>query len=231
MRVSKNDMICGLPAPMARQLMRSYFDYRSPGLAADLLGLDLDAAEDQLRSFEAAGYLEQIDKESAVGDQRWVTTVQGNALAQASFGKPIGRATAERHLAQVIERASAYNADSARLLTVKEIAVFGSYLDPEADRLGDLDLAVTVVRRETDGQRYVDDVLDYARASGRRFGVFIEQLMWPARELMLILKNRSPVINITNEDISKLTRKVKIVYMVQDDPFAIQPPQNASIDR
>ena len=231
MRVSKDDMIFGLPAPMARQLMRAYFDYRSPDLAAELLGLDLDAAEDQLRSFEAAGYVQQIDKESAVGDQRWVTTVQGNALAQASFGKPISRATAERHLAQVIKRAATYNADPSHLLTVKEIAVFGSYLDPDADRLGDLDLAVTVVRRETDGERYVDHVLEYARASGRSFGVFIERLMWPARELMLILKNRSPAISITNEDIGKLTHRLKIVYMVHDDPSAIQPPQNALIER
>jgi len=80
----------------------------------------------------------------------------GNALAQASFGKPIIRATAARHLAQVIERARGYNADRGRLLTISQIAVFGSYLDPAAERLGDLDLAVFVVRRDTDGDRYVD---------------------------------------------------------------------------
>src|SRR5258708_31883736 len=92
---------------------------------------------------------------SAVGNQRWITTVQGNALAQASFGRPISRATAERHLVQVIERAVTYNADPSHLLTVKEIAAFGSYLDPDADRLGDLDIAVNIPRRETDGGRYV----------------------------------------------------------------------------
>jgi hypothetical protein len=231
MRVSKDDTICGLAAPLARQVMRAYFDYRSPDLAAELLGLELDAAEDQLRAFEAAGYLQQIDEESAVGDQRWVTTLRGNALAQASFGKPINRATAERHLAQVVERATAYNADPSHLLTVTEIAVFGSYLDPKVDRLGDLDVAVTIVRRETDGERYVDHVLGYAKASGRNFGVFIEQLMWPVRELMLILKNRSPAISITCEDITKLTDRFKIVYMVHDDPSAIQPPNDALIER
>ena len=231
MRVSKDDMICGLPAPAARQLMRAYFDYRSPDLAAELLGLDRDSSEDQLRAFEAAGCLRQVDKESAVGDLRWITTVRGNALAQASFGKPISRATAERHLAQVIERAATYNADPGYLLTVKQISVFGSYLDPDMDRLGDLDLAVTVVRRETHGERHVDRVLEYARASGRRFGVFIEQLFWPSRELMMILKNRSPAISITNEDVSKLTDRFKIVYAVNDDPRAIQPPQDSLIER
>ncbi len=229
MRVSKTDVICGLAAPIARQLIRAYFDDHSPEVAAELLGLDLDAAREQLLALEAAGYLRQVEKGPSASDQRWVTTVQGNALAQASFGKPISRATAERHLAQVIERARGYNADPSRLLTIKEIAVFGSYLNPDIDRLGDLDLAITVVRRETDGDRYVDRVLHYARASGRNFSIFFEQLMWPARELRMILKNRSPAISITNEDISKLTDRFKIVYKVSDDPLAIQPPPDAMI--
>jgi hypothetical protein len=227
MRVSKTDVICGLAAPKARQLMRAYFDDHSSEVAAELLGLDLDAAREQLLALETAGYLRQDEDRSTASDRRWVTTIQGNALAQASFGKPISRATAERHLEQVIERARSYNTDPNRLLTVKEIAVFGSYLDSTFDRLGDLDLAVTVVRRETDGDRYVDRVLHYARASGRSFGIFIEQLMWPDRELRIILKNRSPAISITNEKIDKLTDRFKIVYKVDEDPLAIQPPPDA----
>jgi predicted nucleotidyltransferase len=62
---------------------------------------------------------------------------------------------------------------------VAEITVFGSYLDPDADRLGDLDIAVIAVRRETNGDRFVDQVLAYARASGRNFGTFLEELHWP----------------------------------------------------
>jgi hypothetical protein len=115
-------------------------------------------------------------------------------LAQASFGKPITRATAASHLSQVVDRARHYNADPGHLLTVAELAVFGSYLDTAVDRLGDLDLAITIVRRETDGDRYVEKVLEYAHASGRRFGVFIEELFWPSRELLMVLKNRSPAI-------------------------------------
>ena len=118
MRVSKDDVICGVPAPTARQLMRAYFDDHSAAVACEVLGLDHDAARDQLRAFEAAGYIRQVERGTAVGGERWVTTVQGNALAQASFGKPISRATATRHLAQVIERARSYNADPGHLLSV-----------------------------------------------------------------------------------------------------------------
>lgn len=231
MRVSRDDTICGVLAPAARQLMRAYYDDHSAGVACALLGLGRDAARDQLRAFAAAGYLRLVERESMALGERWVTTVRGNALAQASFGKPISRATAARHLAQVIERARGYNADPGRLLTISQIAVFGSYLDPAAERLGDLDLAVSVVRRDTDGDRYVDKVLTYTRASGRRFGAFLEQLFWPTRELRMILKNRSPVISITDEDISKLTDRFDIVYAVGEDPDAIQPPPDAVTQR
>jgi predicted nucleotidyltransferase len=152
-------------------------------------------------------------------------------LAQASFGRPISRATATRLLAQVIERARGYNADPSRLLTVSRITVFGSYLDPAVDPLGDLDLAMSAVRRETDGQRYVDRVLAYARASGRRFSVFHEQLFWPERELQMILKNRSPAISITHEDISKITDRFQVVSTVGQDPDAIPPPPGTGTGR
>jgi predicted nucleotidyltransferase len=230
-RVSKTDTICGLAAPMARQLMRGYYDDRPVEVACDILGASQDAARDQMHAFEAAGYVERSKLAHAAGDEWWATTVKGNALANASFGKPISRATATRLLGQVIEYARAYNADPARLLTVTEIVVFGSYLDPAVDPLGDLDLAVSTVRRDTDGKRYVDKVLEYAAASGRSFSAFPDRLFWPARELRMILKNRSPAISITGEDIRELTGRFKIVYTVRDDPDASPPPPDAMAEK
>ena len=220
MRVSKNDTICGVPAPTARQLMRAYFDQRPTEVACEVLGADPHSARERLRAFQAAGYIERTGQESGTDDDWWVTTIKGNALAQASFGNPISRATATRLLAQVIERARAYNADPGRLLTVARIEVFGSYLDPATDRLGDLDLAISTVRRDADGQRYVEQVLDYTGASGRQFSSFTERLFWPERELRMLLKNRSPAISITSEDISRITGRSQVVYTADNDPDA-----------
>ena len=81
---------------------------RPPGeVACDILGVSQDAARDQMRAFEAAGYVERGGLAHGAGDDWWATTVKGNALANASFGKPISRATATRLLGQVIERARA----------------------------------------------------------------------------------------------------------------------------
>jgi predicted nucleotidyltransferase len=230
-RVSKDDTICGVAAPTARQLMRAYFDNRPLEVACDILGVSRPAAQDLMCSFETAGYVERRRSTHAAGEEWWVTTVQGNALANASFGKPISRATAVRLLGEVIGRARAYNADPARLLTITEIVVFGSYLDPAADRLGDLDLAVSQVRRDTDGQRYVEKVLEYASSSERNFRTFHDQLFWPAREVRMILKNRSPAISITDEDVRNLTTRYEVVYAVRDDPDAIAPPPDATAEK
>ena len=161
----------------------------------------------------------------------WVTTIPGHALAHASFGKPLSRVTARRHLVQVVDRARAYNADPDRLLSIGEIAVFGSYLDPVASYPGDLDLAVSVLRRDSDRDRYVRKVLAYARASGRRFDAFHELLYWPARELRMVLKNRSPAISITDEDIREFTDCFEIIYAISEDPAAIPPPPDATAER
>ena len=211
--------------------MRAYFDDRPVEVACDILGVSQDAAPGQLRAFEAGGCVQRGGLARAVGDDWSATTVKGNALANASFGKPISRATATRLLGQVIERARVYNADPARLLTVAEIVVFGSYLDPAADRLGDLDLAVSTVRRDRDGKRHVAKVLEYAGTSGRSFSAFHDRLFWPARELRMILKNRSPAISITNDDIRGLTDRFEVVYAVGDDAGVIPPPPDAVAEK
>jgi predicted nucleotidyltransferase len=223
MRVSKNDSICGLAAPTARKLMRAYYTEHPVEVASGILGTSQGAARDQMHAFEAAGYIVRTELAGAAGEEWWATTVKGNALANASFGRPVSRATATRLLAEVIERARSYNAEPARLLTITEIAVFGSYLDPAADPLGDLDLAVSTVRRDTGRERYVDKVLEYAGNSGRSFGTFHDRLFWPGRELRMILKNRSSAISITDEDIRELTDRFEVAYTVRDDPDAILP--------
>src|ERR1035438_3729385 len=121
MRVSKNDVICGLPAPMARRLMREYRDEHPVGVACDVLGLGRKAAREQLRAFEAGGYVERSERSSTAGDDWWVTTIRGNELAQTSFGKPISRATAARHLAGVVELVSGCSANTRQRLTVAEV--------------------------------------------------------------------------------------------------------------
>jgi hypothetical protein len=122
-------------------------------------------------------------------------------------------------LKEVIERAQRFNAVPGHVIEVTELIVFGSYLDPAVDRLGDLDLAVKfrdLLSDATPDER-TKKRLAYARASGRQFPHFNAKLSWPEGEALLVLRKRSPTINITTQDVSALTERWEVVFRA-DDP-------------
>ena len=227
MRVAKSDVIAGLPAELARAIVRRFRSREMVAEAvADLL-TDTDFEPGAvLAQLEASGYVEKIQVDHQ-GDTWWATTIQGNALAMASFGKPISRKAADRLVAELLDRARAYNADPAKPNFIDALRVFGSYLDPQVHLLGDVDIELTYGRRITDPKM----LSAYARSSGRSFNTYIDQLMWPLTELVQHLKKRSAFINITTEDITHITDRSKIIYSIDTDPDAVPPPVRTLIGR
>jgi hypothetical protein len=214
MRLSRSEHIADLPATDARELMRRFFTAQPESAISYWIDTGSRTDRQVARALADAGYLREhiVDHD---GQTWWETTIKGNALAQASFGRPITRATAARHLAAVIDRARRFNADGSHLVDITELVVFGSYLDPDIHHLGDLDLGVAFRSRipdptGTDGRTTI--LLGYARASGRRFNTFLDQLFWPEHEALLMLRNRSAAINITLENVRTLTDRWEVVY-------------------
>ena len=225
MRLSKSDVICGIAATAARDLMREVrLDAATPGDFARILNVDQSVAAEIFARFVSEGYLE-VSKSS---QDVWRTSILGNALAQASLTKPITRRTAERHRDEVLNRVRHYNSDPEKLLAVSELRIFGSFLDPGVDRLGDVDLAVMLLRRYP-GDEFVRRSIDYSNASGRRFGNYTQFLCWPVTEVYRMIKNGSGAISVTDEDISRFTDRHETIYAIADDPEAIQPPQGAQV--
>ena len=95
--------------------------------ATDLPDFAQDVISEELRLGQSVGDLDALARNARNA---------GKASVKMS---PPGSA----ELLKLWNCARAYNADPARLLTVTEIVVFGSYLDPAVDLLGDLDLAVS----------------------------------------------------------------------------------------
>ncbi|MDT2009370.1 hypothetical protein FXW78_45925 [Rhodococcus opacus] len=172
-----------------------------------------------------AGYLER-DGANSEGESFWVTTTEGNALAQASFARPITRKTAERYVREIGERAGEYNADPGKLLTVERLCVFGSYLDANQTHLGDVDVAIDIVRRSTGD--WTAKSRDFVAHSGRSFRSFFDELRWPSQELIRHLRANCSAISITNDEMSVLTDHFTIIYDGHKDPNAIGPPDNAA---
>lgn len=226
MRVAKTDTIAGLPAPVARSLVRLF---RGGTFAQDIADslLSRNGAEDAdvvFARMEKAGYLvkPEIDSDMYVW---WEATTLGNSLAMASFGKPIRRRTAERLVAGMLERAREYNADPDKPLYVERLRIFGSYLDPQVDPLGDVDVELSFGMRTRDHTR----ISAYARASGKAFRSFMAEVTWPQVDLVQRLKNRSTAINITLEDIDNITDRSVTIYTIADDTSAVPAPAEASL--
>jgi hypothetical protein len=155
-----------------------------------------------------------VDSVDEDGDTWWQTSTQGNALAMAGFGKPFTRKTADRLVAGVLERARSYNADPTKPLAIARLRIFGSYLDPQVDRLGDVDIELLTARRPG------YDPFAYGKASGRNFNTFMDHVLWADTEVARYLANRSAAINITPEDVDNIGAETRVIYAIADDPSA-----------
>lgn len=208
MRLDPNDKVAGYPARQARDYIGKHRYERADN--DDPLALAL-ASE---------GYLEP----HYLGDNRqygWRATLKGGSLGSANFTKPISRATADRIVRETIARAEAVNADQERYLyVVTRLRVFGSYLDPAVDPLGDVDMAIEVA----DGQRLAaaraDDshtafahlCQEHSFAFGPKSLDFYGTLTWPRHQAMQAVRGRSTALSLTDEDPTQYTDRVQTIY-------------------
>jgi hypothetical protein len=130
-------------------------------------------------------------------------------VRMASFLKPTSRGKATALLDGVRERAAQYNDDPEKLYLITELRVFGSYIT-DAASLGDLDVAVAFTDRHPERDR-AQAHRAYARASGRTFSSFINEMFWPTKELLQTLRKGSGYVNIHTEDISRFTSQWTVV--------------------
>jgi hypothetical protein len=100
-RLSREDRIAGLPAASARELMRRFRSAQPEGVISEWIEPDKRTDATLARELAQRACCESMSRICVNGQAWWETTTKGNALAQASFGKPITRATAARHLAAV----------------------------------------------------------------------------------------------------------------------------------
>lgn len=213
MRLERESLVAGVEPEFARQLARACHEGWAPtGHVAARVARSAIQAGGALRRLCHAGFLEHRPSTWADESDEWTTTVRGGALSMASFLKPIARKRAHALLEGVLERAESYNGDEAKPLTVTRIDVFGSYVDPTVDKLGDLDLAVTFEDRVPGWSTSSDALLGYSRSSGRRFPNFVAELAWPRTELLQMLRNRSGYVNVHTEDISRFTNIARQVF-------------------
>jgi predicted nucleotidyltransferase len=129
----------------------------------------------------------------------WTTTQLAQSFACATAAKPITRRTAEAALVAFLERVQRVNRDDLFLAKVTRVIVFGSYLQKDLARLGDVDIAVELeakaLRGETLQKLNLQRVAQLER-QGRRFRNVLDRAMWWQTEVLRFLKGGSRSISL-----------------------------------
>lgn len=199
-----NGEIAGHSARLVRRLLRAA-SWRLVGAqsAASVLKVPVSRARLALHRLHALGYLEPASSKDTHRRGRWVATRLGVSLAAARGVPRMKRATADRLMAGVMERA-AFLAGTGHeyAFCLGELLVFGSYLT-DTPTLGDLDLAACWVPRFAEKDRqwaYLQARIDKALNAGRRFSNYTAELHWPLLEVQRYLRGRSGRISLQDLD-------------------------------
>lgn len=195
MKVDKNESIADVSIVALRNAFRR-FDRWDTELFTDVLGISDDQAQDLISALLAEGF---IEVESGDGYGVWELTTKGRSLANVSFSPRVHRSTADRALRDFLDRVDEVNRDNHWLMKVSRAVVFGSYLDPEVERLGDVDIGLALEWKEQDPSardQLIRQYLQRAKEQGRTFPTFFAEISAPQVDIWRFLRSRSRTLKL-----------------------------------
>jgi hypothetical protein len=210
-------IIAGVPAFEIRELMRKAGDMAIlAAFAQEALGISASRTRAVMKDLTAQGYLTSGE---IAGEVHWEVTIQGRALAMAKAGAPIKRRTADRLVAEFLQRVEQVNASKIYAYRVARVVAFGSYVTDRPD-LGDIDLAISLAAKwratawpaEGSYEGWTQPRRDAATNAGRQFSSTVDFIDWPSTEIRLFLKNRSRAISLADADRIPPGAQTKILY-------------------
>jgi len=210
MRISRHQVICGVPAFDLRAAFRRLsYGWTALDLAG-LLKASEEEAEEILGALVAEGFAEP---DLLFGGQYFRLTLRGGALAEASALKPVQRRKADELVAEAVERAKQINADDRELYQVSRLWVFGSYLT-DAEELGDVDLAFELSRKgewppSPHGERLYSKTVPLPKGWSRSP---LEVMAWPHEAVVRRLKGKRRHLSLhpSTDDVLTTAQKREI---------------------
>ncbi len=194
MNIDRDAAIAGIPSFVLRAALRQRVGAEWSGEA---LARELDADSSRLLpALHEGGWIEPRSR-----PDMWINTMQGNALAQAK-ARRVSRATAQRHLDALLDRARALKSDPRQLYRVERIALFGSFADADRADVGDVDVVIELTTKEPNWERHLtleEAYRDREERDGRTFRSFIDRLLAPRQDPYRLLKGRSAFRTIFDE--------------------------------
>jgi predicted nucleotidyltransferase len=202
MRINPDDTVGGHPALLVRKLLRQ-LRHRMRWDVAELeeaAALSAGTGGSLLKALRKQGLIESAER------GLWTVSQAGCTFSVATAAKPITRATAERALAEFLDRVRRVNEDPHFLSKVTKVVLFGSFLRPDVERVGDVDIAVELISKEADFDRARELNLERAEEleyAGHNFRHFLQRECCGYLEVLKYLKGRSRVISLADYTVEK----------------------------
>jgi len=225
MRIKPDEVVAGFTARKIRELLRQSVDSLSARHATKILEIKTKQAIRLLERLEQGGLLERNPAlPNSDDEQSWKRTVKGGALANALFSTPVSRQSAEKRMREFLDRVQQVNCSSRFLYRVRKVVVFGSFLS-DAPFVGDLDLAVDLCPKEKDSRKHSELIrarANEAASCGRRFRIYVEALRFAEQEVIMFLKARSRILQLTRCDDGVLTiTESRVIYESPEQDRAV----------
>ena len=226
MRIDPKGTVRGYPTLLIRQTLRRLRGDCEWGVEAleNAAKLPPGAGRAFAKALKAEGLIEV----SRYGG--WTVTQAGETLAVATAARPVSRQTAERALVQFLERVARVNDDPYFLARVVRVALYGSMLKPEVERLSDVDLAVQLVAKEPDFERLREanaERVEQRAILGHRFSNSLEEQFCWFLETFRFLKGRSRVISLADYTVEKRLVLTVPHRMLIGEPDELEPAPKA----
>ena len=192
--------VAGENAVRIREILRRSCGAFREDWLSDRFRYNEGRAHEIAKAMETAGYVRR-DREREERNNSpflWYSvTDTGHGVARASAAKRIKRETAATALMELMKRVHLVNASPKYMYSVNRVAVFGSVLE-RRERLGDVDVAVDLKSRVAfdEEHKWVELFQQHAYESGRSLSTWDEEIDWPRREVLLMLKSRKRSLSI-----------------------------------
>ena len=224
MRIQPKEMLFGEPILNIRKVVRLSMNdkwftkeqYLFDEIAK-LLDRQLSIAKQVLEQLIIEDYL-SVTKEKIDDNFYWKVseTEKGRRFGITNANPPISREKADQLLKELLERVAYINSQDL-CFRVQSIKVFGSYLS-EQSILGDLDIAFKLQRNgsQEEFNQKRKERTQLAFENGRRFSTFYDELSWPEKEVILLLKTKKKGLSLHNEENDEIVQKTECLLVYEN---------------
>jgi predicted nucleotidyltransferase len=212
MKLTSNDLICGIKAKLVRDFFVKHEQIRNPKrpYPTNFTALGLSTQKDILlfiEKLEKEGYYAK--KTSHSKDIYWERENKALGITNVKFIKRISRTKADKILSDLLKRIKQLKEDSYYISCVTEARVFGSYLDDKAEDLGDIDIQIDLGLKP--GYTYEQSTkISLERSRHKNLNFLMHICYANETEPKRFLKNRNRYLSFNSDP--KETHKHKIIY-------------------